>query len=295
MGPFVASGIGDAFGAGFEYVDARIVRAENHLTGYRQHQKWKDLVPSKYTDDVQMESVLGEFMLSGVSPTLMALADAFVARFKEDPRPGYAGGFYKLLQGADCGADLISVLEPHSRKNGGAMRAPPVGALPTVAGVIDYAMWQASLTHATYVGMTGAVGAALLAHYFYHHLGPREGVADWMAQRLPGVVRGIPHRSPVGSNPYDAVKAAVTAIQENNTLSGVLHQCIAVTGDVDTVAAIGMFAAALCEEIEQDLPAVLVEGLENGPFGHDYLVDLDRRFLEKYPRQAARLESVETR
>ena len=287
MGPFVSMAIGDAFGAGFEYVDPAIVRAENRLTGYRQHQKWKELVPGNYTDDTQMAVALAEFMLSGQDPTTMALVDAFVGQFNEDPRPGYAGGFYKLLQEADCGADLLSVLRPHSRKNGGAMRAPPVGALPLVEA-IDYAMWQASLTHATYVGMTGAVGAALLAHYFYHRLGPREGLVDWLGGRLPAVVKGVPFRSKVGSDPYDAVRAAVTAIEDHGTLSGVLRQCIAVTGDVDTVAAVGMFAAALCEEIEQDIPAVLVEGLENGPFGREYLEDLDQRFLERYPRQATK-------
>ena len=30
-------------------------------------------------------------------------------------------------------------------------------------------------------------------------------------------------------------------------------------------------------EIAQDLPRYLIEGLENGPFGRDYLVELDEK------------------
>ena len=37
--------VGDAYGAGFEYVPDEIVRNHNDLSGYMQHQKYKDLRP----------------------------------------------------------------------------------------------------------------------------------------------------------------------------------------------------------------------------------------------------------
>jgi hypothetical protein len=48
---------------------------------------------------------------------------------------------------------------------------------------------------------------------------------------------------------------------------------------VDTVAAVALGAASCSDEIEQDLPAHLIAGLENGPYGRDFLKDLDARLL----------------
>jgi hypothetical protein len=53
----------------------------------------------------------------------------------------------------------------------------------------------------------------------------------------------------------------------------------AFTGDVDAVAAIALAAASCCPDYAHDLPAALVGGLENGPYGRDYIIDLDRKLL----------------
>jgi hypothetical protein len=45
-----------------------------------------------------------------------------------------------------------------------------------------------------------------------------------------------------------------------------------------------MGPASCCDEIEQDLPPQLFNGLENGRYGRDYLVSLDEKLLKKYPR-----------
>jgi len=79
-----------------------------------------------------------------------------------------------------------------------------------------------------------------------------------------------------------SVRAAVTAIQRHGSLSGILRASVAYTGDVDTVAAVALGAASCAEDVEQDLPPVLVEGLENGPYGRDYLVALDRRLADEW-------------
>jgi hypothetical protein len=54
---------------------------------------------------------------------------------------------------------------------------------------------------------------------------------------------------------------------------------VAFSGDVDTVAAIALAAASASAEYQQDLPQELLAGLENGPFGRDYLVGIDRQLL----------------
>jgi ADP-ribosylglycohydrolase len=67
----------------------------------------------------------------------------------------------------------------------------------------------------------------------------------------------------------------------NDSLSSLLRSCVAWTGDVDTVATIALAAGACSEEVAQDLPEHLVSGLENGPFGRDFLRELDRRLMER--------------
>jgi hypothetical protein len=76
----------------------------------------------------------------------------------------------------------------------------------------------------------------------------------------------------------------MTALIQHDRASYVLRACIAYGGDVDTVAAIAMGPASCCEEIEQDLPPQLVEGLENGRYGREYLAELDEKLLKKHPR-----------
>jgi ADP-ribosyl-[dinitrogen reductase] hydrolase len=67
----------------------------------------------------------------------------------------------------------------------------------------------------------------------------------------------------------------------------VLKNSIAFTGDVDTVATIAMAAASVSSRIcaNEDLPPWLVDGLENGQYGRDYLIDLDKQLDAKYGLQ----------
>ena len=77
-----------------------------------------------------------------------------------------------------------------------------------------------------------------------------------------------------------SVRAAITAIMTADSMAEILRQCVAFTGDVDTVAAIALGAAAASPEIKQDLPEVLIAGLENGPYGSDFLRRLDQRLMQ---------------
>ena len=81
-----------------------------------------------------------------------------------------------------------------------------------------------------------------------------------------------------------SVRAAITAVMRNDSLSELLQDCIAFTGDVDTVAAIALAAASCSEEIIQDLPAHLIAGLENGSYGKDYIVALDTELMSLVAR-----------
>lgn len=126
--------IGDAYGAGFEYVADRIVRQKNDLSAYIQHPKHA-IRPGCYTDDTQMSVAVVEAIISGEPWQPKILAERFVAVFKRDPRAGYASGFYDFLQDVRDGSDFLARIQPGSDKSGAAMRACPIGVYSTIAEV----------------------------------------------------------------------------------------------------------------------------------------------------------------
>jgi ADP-ribosylglycohydrolase len=158
------------------------------------------------------------------------------------------------------------------------MRAGPLGVLDTQGTVLDYCRIQAAVTHNTPDGIHAAQAAALMTHYFLYDLGPRERLGKFLEDMVPGQW-SVPWMGKVKSKGWMSVRAAITAVGRNASLAALLQDCIAFTGDVDTVATIALAAASCSAEYAHDLPAGLVEGLENGPYGRDYLVELDRRLL----------------
>ncbi|MEO1807764.1 MAG: ADP-ribosylglycohydrolase family protein, partial [Bacteroidota bacterium] len=264
--------IGDAYGAGFEYVDKEIVLNHNNLT-YRQHPRHLGTKPGMYTDDTQMSLAIAELMVSGEEWTEINIANRFVEVFKRDEREGYAGGFYHFLQKITGGQEFLDKINGTSDKSGAAMRAPVIGIYRDRQEVLEKSRIQAALTHDSKDGINAAQAAAMIVHFFLWEGGRKQDLAkyikshvkgDWLS-RWTGKVR---------SKGWMSVRAAITAIQDADTMSDLLKRCISFTGDVDTVAAIALPGASVCRELKNDLPTWLYYELENGPFGRIYIENL---------------------
>jgi ADP-ribosyl-[dinitrogen reductase] hydrolase len=271
--------IGDAYGAGFEYVDPATVRAHNTLRGYVQHPRHR-IRPGAYTDDTQMSLAIAETLTCGTDWTPPVLAEAFVTAFHRDPRDGYAQRFHDFLTRTRTGPAFLAGIAPNSDKSGAAMRAAPIGVLPSIDEVIHHATIQARLTHDTPGGIAAARAAALMAHYFLYSHGPRQDLPAFLHDHVDGDWDWTtPWQGKVGAQGIASARAAATALTVAPTMTSLLKTCVDYTGDVDTVAAIALAAGAAATDIDQDLPAHLYDGLENGPYGRDYITALDRRLL----------------
>jgi ADP-ribosylglycohydrolase len=268
--------IGDAYGAGFEYAGAGHRNVERMC--YVQHPRHRGTWPGRYTDDTQMSLALAELLVEGVSWTPRNIAARFVEAFHRDPREGYAARFYHFLQQTTSAEQFLANIRPDSDKSGAAMRAGPLGVLPTLGTVLDHCRIQAALTHDTPDGIHAAQAAALMTHYFLYDLGPRQDLGRFIENMVPGQW-SVPWMGTVKSKGWMSVRAAITAVQRNTSLARLLLDCVAFQGDVDTVATIALAAASCSQEYTNDLPGRLVAELENGPYGRDYLVELDRRLL----------------
>ncbi|BAY93121.1 MULTISPECIES: ADP-ribosylglycohydrolase family protein [unclassified Tolypothrix] len=267
--------IGDAYGAGFEYANEMSVY--NDLSRYFTHPRHR-LNPGSYTDDTQMSIAIAEVIVSGAPWTPQVLAESFVTCFKRDRRKGYASRFYDFLESIPDGSEFLDKIHPDSDKSGAAMRAGPIGVFATPEKVIEAATIQAALTHNTPDGINAGVAAALMTHYFIYQLGPKRK----LGQFLEGYVSGEwskPWAGKVKSKGWMSVRAAITAVMRNDSMSELLKDCIAFTGDVDTVATIALAAGSCSQEITQDIPHHLLMGLENGTYGRDYLIELDKQLM----------------
>jgi ADP-ribosylglycohydrolase len=158
------------------------------------------------------------------------------------------------------------------------MRAGPCGVLGSVDAVLDVAKRQAEVTHNTQDGIAAAQAAALMVHYLCFDLGSRRDLPSFLDQHVPGHNWRAPHTGDVGPKGLQSVRAALTALLRNDSLADLLIDCVEFGGDVDTVCVIATAAAACASDIDQAVPQPLLDGLENGAYGRDYLSNLDRQF-----------------
>jgi ADP-ribosyl-[dinitrogen reductase] hydrolase len=269
--------IGDAYGAGFEYVNRQLITQFNDLSRYVKHPRHSTKA-GQYTDDTQMTLAIAEAIVSGEDWTPINLARRFVDVFKRDPREGYAMNFYGFLRKVKDGDQFLAEIIPTSDKSGAAMRAVPIGIFPTIKEVIEKSTLQSAITHNTPDGIRAGVASSLMAHYFLYNLGAREQLGEFIETHVEGQWKDA-WRGQVSSKGWMSVKAAISAIHQHESLSDILRACIEYSGDVDTVATIALGAASCSPAIEHDLPDLLLYGLENGKYGRDYLTQLDTQVM----------------
>ena len=282
--------IGDAYGVCFEYAPREIIRTRNNLAGYFSHHKYQT-GGGRYSDDTQMSLAVAEALLKlGEGAGARDFTASFVAAFQRDPREGYAGSFHAFLQTVSDADDFRARIRNDSDKSGGAMRAGACGLLAGVDVVKSIAARQAAVTHDTPDGLAAAQAAALMVHYLLYRLGPRRDLPDFLDTHVRGYGWSRAHKGPVGARGCDSVGAAVTALVRSHSVTDLLVDCVNFGGDVDTVAAIAMAAAACADDIVHDIPRPLWDGLENGRFGRDRLIELDRDLQDFARRQGAPME-----
>ena len=309
----VEFGIGDAYGSCFENTSNDFVKRNNDLN-YEVHprilkrypaDKQPTLVPSGcYTDDTQMSIGVVEMMLDQDFDWYdkEAMADKFLECFKRDERRGYTPYLFLTMMNSKTGKELLSKLGGKSDKSGAFMRSAPIGVYADLDEVMEKAALNAMVTHDSWVGRNSAIGAAMMTHYFYHDLGPKEDLIKWLKDnhfgqtlfakrsfRVPADGNATVEVKPwqpdqrVRVHGWDCFEAALYAIDESKSLSEVLLCSVSLGGDSDTVATVAMAAASCSREIKQDIPEVLKQKFEDGAFGHKFLIDLDNRLMEAFP------------
>jgi ADP-ribosylglycohydrolase len=271
--------LGDAYGSGFEFAPrAKILRA-NDGAHFEAHEK--GIPAGRFTDDTQMSVAVAELLLADGEPDGNAWADAFLAAYRRDPRPGYAEHFVALLQTAASGAELRQRIAPGSRRNGAAMRSVPLALVADVDRLERLAHAQAAVTHDSAEGRLSSFVVGLMGHALLHERAPVAALAGIVQARTGFTLRADWHEE-VACDAIQTLHAVHTALQRHRGMAALLRDCIEFGGDVDTVGAIALGLASLTPEYANDLPQPLVDGLEDGPFGRTWLRALDERLAARF-------------
>jgi len=272
--------IGDAYGAGFEFASREKIRQSNTLAAFVPHELGAGA--GCFTDDTQMSVAVTEVLLSGTAGSGHAFADAFVRCYQRDPRIGYAKGLQGLLDECADGAALRQRIRPDSRRNGAAMRSVPLGLIADQQLLASVAKEQAAVTHNTAEGVLSSQVVALMAHFLLYEQVALRDLGRCIEQSTGFVLRHD-WTDEVECDAIQTLHAVYTALLGTRGMANLLHDCVAFGGDVDSVAAIAMGLASLTPEYQRDIPAALLETLEDGAYGRRFLVALDAALAEKFP------------
>lgn len=289
---------GDSYGMACEYIkfprDQAVLDEALRFERYGRHPTHK-LAPGQYTDDTQMSIAVTEVLMAmgpdwkssfrvneGAEDLRAQFANKFVECFKRDQREGYSRGFQALLEQVTDGRDLLAKINPDSDKNGACMRAVPIGVLPDPMDVVAVAGIQARITHDTVGGQQSAILVAMMSHFALYHTEPFSYYPEWSAQYIN--VLPHDHDGPVVGPGVGLVTAdaVYTLLDTETSLLGIARRTLQWGGDTDSVLAIAWGIASARHPGGDDLPPFFDGGLENGPYGHTFLLTMGRELMAKY-------------
>lgn len=248
-----------------------------------------------YSDDGQMSIALAEHMLADAPPTQESYAEYFIEAYRRDPRAGYSKRTASALSNSSPRRMLnASVFGP--KGNGSVMRCVPLGLYSDPLEVAGRAMIQSTVTHTSIHAANASIVTALASYYFYHKwhvIGSANGIIAFLNEYAgEGLVRDVIIGGKVeGEVGNDAtatasycIRAAVQILTTTKSVSEAIKTAVATGGDVDSTACITAGLITMASDVVSDVPASLYSGLENGPYGRDYVRALDRSLIDKFPR-----------
>ncbi|HWQ65934.1 MAG TPA: ADP-ribosylglycohydrolase family protein [Methanospirillum sp.] len=291
--------IGDAFGARFENQVRESVTLDGEERTYHTR--------NQYTDDTQMTVAVSELLISGLALTGSNLADALIGAYRRDPRSGYSEVTRGMLELSANGAEFLRCLPDDEiakrRSDGSAMRAIPIGLLPDLNDVIRFASVSSAISHGHPDAIAATVGVALLAHDRYYTGRPFSKSLKEIIGLIPNLTSSTEayfNQVLAGWNPeiileeyenygvpytesrifFGAVIAILARFGEDPYRA--LLEAVRLGGDTDTTASV-ILGAALIRPGAQTLPEELIIGLENGPYGRDFLIAIGDQLSAKFP------------
>ena len=297
QGCLLGLAVGDATGAPYEGLPGDMIFQMGPA------QKIVETPPDEvrqYTDDTQMAIGVAETLVECGEIREGVLCSAFARNY--DPARGYGQGARRVIEAMISGGDWRSLARSlfpgGSLGNGAAMRVAPVGLMfrDDLDRVAEQAELSALPTHVHPIAIDGARLTALAVALatrdtpfnrrdFLGELEKR-AVTEEFQWQLSIAAQLKPGDSLTGfGNSLEAHRSVVTAIScfagSPNDYSGAISRAIGQGDDTDTLAAMAGAISGARLGVNA-IPPHLVESLENGSKGRDYILSLAKRLYKAY-------------
>jgi ADP-ribosyl-[dinitrogen reductase] hydrolase len=293
--------IGDAYGGPFENMPRKRLSTLSLEPKYGINPK-KNNLPGHYTDDTQMSIAVSEILFSNYSFTKKNLAGFFVEAFKRDLRPGYSKKTKFALKNSNDGEDFLNNVQKNSISNGSTMRSVPYGINNSIEDLIEKSVINSEISHNTPQAIAASSAISLASYFFSRTNEKKEDLFDFVLINLGGFDQSSINylyevskmkeldekvlfgkgRDGVPINGLRTAGACLYLLKNYDNTRSVLNNSILLGGDTDTTAAIATGIAASRYGI-RSIPYVLLENLENGKFGKDYLIETGKKLASTLP------------
>jgi ADP-ribosylglycohydrolase len=259
--------VADGYSIAFEFVkDPAQHGLRNDLATYQQNPRYDTLLPSLHTDDTQRSLAVANWIMDGDYFAPDSFIEYLKLEFANYPRAGYSKGFQALMEEDLSAIDMMRRITHKADSNGSIMGVLPCGYLRDPVDVRMAATIQAITTH-SHATVPYAQGLAMAAHYFIHDLGSRTDLLEFLKSECEGdLAENVPDKA-TGFSGMTAKLTAETVLAlvlGTNSLSDMLYRAVDLRGDTDSIAALAVGLGSVCREIENDLPQVLIDGVEQG-------------------------------
>lgn len=311
--PLLYGAIGDAFGRTFEFNTQQFIEENNDGLSYKHREGEEQTGIGTYTDDTQMSIAIAEQILSDLPGTQVRFAAHFVTAYKRDPRGGYSKRIKNALESTKENLPFEFILKANQAgmsSNGSVMRAVPLGLLPDPKEIMYRSIVQTSTSHGHIDAVNAATAVSLAAHYFYYLLHIKiyrvfnndlavVDFLDWMSKQLGDstfddiyYAYDLYDKERLECDAKTTASLSIKLALYGTSASQILKDAIQIGGDTDSSASIALGLYSLRSDAVMDLPDALYNNLENGKYGRDYLVQLDKKLFEKFPR-GKNIEKIE--
>ena len=270
--------IADSYSVQWRNCSGEFVRTYNDLSSYSSNTNDK-LLAGCYTGSIQMNIAIVKMLVLQHPWVKEFLANSFVVTFKRDPRSGYPDRLEQLLSTVNDGKELITKIDPYQTQDNCAIAAIPLGILSTPEQVIKATIAQTTIINSNPDDLNASLAVGLMSHYFIYRLGNKNSLKNFLDIYIDTQWLQLGSDNLVKES-LITVALAIKAIIDCNSLSQLLRHCINTARNFHQVTAIAVAVASCSQEYQQDLPQGLINNLENTRYGRDYLINLDRRWME---------------
>lgn len=285
--------VGDAYGLGWEFAQGETAqKGENDLSCYRINPRYPEYPVGHYTDDTLRSLANAEVVLGDPARWYepAAYVDAYQRIHAQDGRQGWSRGFQAHLEAHRNSTPLEFMLPLRRRAtNGAVMGVAVLGYLPDEDSVRLAAAAQSIATHSG-ATVPAAQAIALAAHYLIHDKGPENGIEAYLEREVDWTDKDEMRRIltqgsavlPVPGMPAWTIAAGAIFIFTDTGFTGMadrLQFAISRGGDTDSLGAVTMALCACSRKIPNDLPAALIDCVEDEA-GRAMLRTMDERLRD---------------